>query len=206
MATQVYFESGNQAYFGIQPETGQKGGMILYSVFGENITSTHKYCKPGADTGPGISCHQPFEWVENRNYTLSTTFIGTWANGSTVWQGWCRDDVTQEKTDLGQYSVPKSYGLLSGQCSQFLEQFLHRSQVLEKPLVCTPEAGYSMWYPVFDKYGKSYTTNEYSYTPPGIFDYCEKQQGKPGTIVTAIPGQAGWNVELGTFTPLYPVD
>lgn len=204
MATLIFFESGDTGYFGIQP--GEHGGMILYSVFGSDIYSDLEFCLQGADTGPGISCHQPFNWTENRNYTLSTTFVGTWANGSTVWQGWCRDEVTGENFNIGKYSVPKKFGLLTGQAIQWLEQFDHRSQVLEKPLVCTPQAGYSIWYPTFYNYGASYPTQENGYTAASIFDYCEKQQGKSGTVVEAIPGEDGWNVEEGTLTPLYPVN
>ncbi|CAK7903385.1 hypothetical protein CAAN1_07S07184 [[Candida] anglica] len=206
MATSTEFQNSKVAYFGFQPRPGPKG-RVSYSVFGEGTYTSHHLCYPGADAGPGVTCQSDFEWVPGRNYTLSSNLVETLDNKSTVWQGWCRDDVTGERTDIGRYTVDASFGLIKNYAAQWLEQYLPPNKEYHQPLFCTPEAGYSTWVPTFYNNGKEYDVWAYYYGAPSSdpknLDYCEKQQGRSGTNVTFIPGERGYTIQEGLFSHLY---
>lgn len=139
----TYFTNAgnNPFYFGLQP-LGEYGKTALFSVFGSGTSSTYEYCKPGADNGPGTSCHIPYDWVVGNDYDFMVT-IGETAESGTTWEAHVYDVENKETTFIGSVTVPKSTGIEQGPVVAFDEYFLWfshpcREQPFSEILFFTP--------------------------------------------------------------------
>lgn len=112
-AYETGFMSGQQFYFGLQP-SGQFGKTALFSVFGNGTSSnpTYKYCRAGADSGSGTSCHIPYDWKLDHFYDFTVTLVGK-SRTSEEWQGNVYDDKTGAKSFIGDIFVPPSAGYIN---------------------------------------------------------------------------------------------
>ena len=81
-AFQDGFLNGGIFYFGLQPwgRCPEKHGtckVALFSFFGNGATSSSPHCNPGADNGPGMSCHIPYQWRRNVAYRFVIELTGS---------------------------------------------------------------------------------------------------------------------------------
>lgn len=111
----------NPFYFGLQP-LGQYGKTALFSVFGSGTTSSFGYCGAGADTGPGTSCHIPYDWTVGNDYDFMVTMAETSEEGTT-WEAHVYDVKSRETTLIGRVTVPSSTGIEQGPAVAFDEYF-----------------------------------------------------------------------------------
>ncbi len=111
-AYETGFMNRQQFYFGLQPN-GQFGKTALFSVFGNGTSSNsrYRYCKAGADSGSGTSCHIPYNWKLDHFYDFTVTLVGK-SRTSEEWQGNVYDDNTGTKTFIGDIFVPASAGYI----------------------------------------------------------------------------------------------
>ncbi len=113
----------NPFYFGLQP-LGEYGKTAIFSVFGDGTSggADDQYCKPGADTGAGTSCHIPYEWMVGNDYDFMVTMAKT-DDGGTTWKGHVYDVKSKETTLIGTITVPSSTGIEGGPVVAFDEYF-----------------------------------------------------------------------------------
>ncbi len=104
-------ESKNTFYFGLQPD-GEYRKTALFSVFGQGTSSdpNYKYCKPGADSGSGVSCHIPYEWSVGKDYDFTVTLAQVDGNKQ-IWEGRVYDVENNKSTLIGKITVTSSTGL-----------------------------------------------------------------------------------------------
>ncbi len=143
----------NPFYFGLQP-LGEYGKTALFSVFGSGTSSTYEYCKPGADTGPGTSCHIPYDWTVGNDYDFMVTIAQT-GNGETTWQAHVYDVQNKETTFIGSVTVPKSTGIEQGPVVAFDEYFTWMSH----PCPTQPFSEILFFTPVYYFKGKPHNSN-----------------------------------------------
>ena len=143
----------NPFYFGLQP-LGEYGKTALFSVFGNGTSSTYWYCKPGADTGQGTSCHIPYDWTVGNDYDFMVTIAQT-GNGETTWQAHVYDVQNKETTFIGSVTVPESTGIEQGPAVAFDEYFTW----MWHPCPTQPFSEILFFTPVYYFKGKPYNSH-----------------------------------------------
>ena len=141
--------SGLPFYFGLQPE-GAYGKTAVFSVFGNGTSANPRdqYCKPGADTGAGTSCHIPYDWTEGKDYDLMVVMADTQDSTKGItWEGYVYDVESQQTTLIGSITVQPSTGIAAGPNVAFDEYFSwesHRcpNQPFSEILFFTPVSYY----------------------------------------------------------------
>lgn len=132
-ALQDGFLNGGSFYYGLQPygscPTGGNCKIALFSFFGNGATSTSPNCKPGADNGPGTSCHIPYNWSIGVPYTFSITLTTTdTTNNTETWTGTVKDGNTGVTTSIGNWTIPGQNapqpGLIGTEAVSFVEYYL----------------------------------------------------------------------------------
>lgn len=102
--------------------TGKTGG-ITYSSFGNGSrVGDYSRCYDGADHGPGASCSMEYDLKPGKWYTIESTVVQTYADGSHRWNGTLIEDTTGKRTYIASFITEKRYGLLHA---------LHPNQWLE---------------------------------------------------------------------------
>jgi len=141
-ALQDGFVGGGIFYFGMQPHGGCPGGglckLALFSFFGNGATTTSRNCKPGADNGPGMSCHIKYKWRKGVPYKFAIRLSDTDpAVRTRTWTGMVTDTLTGVTTEIGNWTVPGQdtfkAGLIGGETVSFIEYYapLHRGCAAE---------------------------------------------------------------------------
>ncbi|HXW16707.1 MAG TPA: DUF3472 domain-containing protein [Candidatus Acidoferrales bacterium] len=131
-AFQDGFVGGGVFYFGLQPYGACPGGgnckMALFSFFGRGSTSTSRNCKPGADNGPGMSCHIRYNWRIGAPYRFSIRLAATDPTGRTeTWTGTVTDMNSGRITEIGNWTLPgqnsAAPGLIGAEALSFTEYY-----------------------------------------------------------------------------------
>lgn len=194
MANDFNFDTGPQGYFGIQPQNSN-GFMAVFSYFGDNASSYHPNCKPGADNGNGMSCHVYFDLVYDRNYTLSMSRVSENSNNTITWGCHLTDDFGTN-IDIGWWTVPKS--TLLTWTTQFLEWY-----EADQKTNCLPKLDYKFWTPIFSLDGVSHDLELLSQYHEILQDHCTVNSGvvnATNEIYEQIPGK-GYRTIVGQYTP-----
>lgn len=132
-AFQDGFAGGGIFYFGLQPYGACPGGgnckMALFSFFGDGATSTSRNCRPGADNGPGMSCHIRYNWHFGVPYRFSVRLSATDSRrGTKTWTGRVTDTHAGKATEIGNWTIPgqKSAmpGLIGAEAVSFTEYYI----------------------------------------------------------------------------------
>jgi len=133
-AFQDAFAGGGIFYFGLQPYGGcpTKPGnckIALFSFFGNGATSTSPHCRPGADSGPGMSCHLAYNWRMGVPYRFAIQLSGVDPSGKTeTWTGTVTDTQSGEVSEMGNWTFPGQKnpvpGLIDGQPVSFIEYWI----------------------------------------------------------------------------------
>jgi hypothetical protein len=133
-AFQDAFVGGGLFYFGLQPYGGcpiKPGNckIALFSFFGDGATSTSPHCRPGADNGPGMSCHLAYDWSMGVPYRFAIQLSATDPSGKTeTWTGTVTDTRTGEVSEIGNWTFPgqktAAPGLIYGQPVSFVEYWI----------------------------------------------------------------------------------
>jgi len=108
-------------YTGIQPRPDSGGKAVLHGVFSSFIagtTTSDTNCRPGADSGAGVSCSVEWNGVYGRTYNFEVKTAG-----NRLWVGTAVDTVTGQRIHIGSYTLPAgSQGIKSGQAG-FVEWY-----------------------------------------------------------------------------------
>ncbi len=111
-------------YVGLQPE-GELGRTALFSVFGQGTQPENANCKSGADGGAGTHCHIHYEWQLEHEYEFQVTLKEVQGDRA-IWEGSVLDLSSNQRTLIGDISVPASRGYIRAAANTFTEYF-HRS-------------------------------------------------------------------------------
>lgn len=146
-ATEGFFDKGQVGYMGLQPREGIYNQHLTYSVFDDGPLPNSDTCHPGADGGSGVSCALEYPWRFNRTYT----FVNERSHydsrtGVSTWQGHLIDDESGERTFVGLYTTPPSYGVLGRTALCFNEFYDYQSWPEGE---CNPPSSYIQYAPVF---------------------------------------------------------
>ena len=134
-AFQDGFVGGGVFYFGLQPyggcpdKQGEHCKMALFSFFGTGATSTFPHCRPGADNGPGMSCHIAYKWRKGVPYRFTIQLSATDPVGKTeTWTGTVTDTKSGKVSEIGNWTIPgqkdATPGLLGGEEISFVEYWI----------------------------------------------------------------------------------
>lgn len=134
-AFQDGFVGGGVFYFGLQPygacpdKKREHCKMALFSFFGTGATSTSANCRPGADNGPGMSCHVAYNWRMGVPYRFTIQLSATDPLRKTeTWTGTVTDTRSGKVTEIGNWTFPgqksDTPGLLGGEEISFVEYWI----------------------------------------------------------------------------------
>jgi hypothetical protein len=121
-ATQMGFQKGDAFYMGLQPDFGSKN-RALFSVFGAGTEPLADTCSSGADGGSGTSCSIQYDWKPGKTYRLTVTRLAS-DSATSTWRGTVRDlSTTAPATQIGKWSVPAAWGVISPAAMSWSEWF-----------------------------------------------------------------------------------
>lgn len=141
-AFQDGFLGGGAFYFGLQPYGSCPGGgnckMALFSFFGNGATTTSPNCQPGADGGPGMSCHIAYKWHVGVPYRFAIQLSGTDSTNNTeTWTGTVSDALTGIVTEIGNWTIPGQNttipGLIGTEAVSFVEYYESAQSCQKEP-------------------------------------------------------------------------
>jgi hypothetical protein len=131
-AFQDGFVGGGAFYFGLQPYGSCPGGgnckIALFSFFGNGATTSASSCLSGADGGPGMSCHIPYNWSIGVPYRFTIQLTATDAvNNTETWSGTVTDTIAGSSTEIGNWTIPGQNttvpGLIGTEAVSFVEYY-----------------------------------------------------------------------------------
>ena len=133
-AFQDAFVGGGIFYFGLQPYGNcptRRGNckIALFSFFGNGAISTSPHCMPGADNGPGMSCHLAYDWRMDVPYRFAIQLSATDPLRKTeTWTGTVTDTQSGTVSEIGNWTFPgqksEEPGLIHGQPVSFVEYWI----------------------------------------------------------------------------------
>ncbi|MCX5208430.1 RICIN domain-containing protein [Kitasatospora sp. NBC_00240] len=183
-AQQFSFGS-NVGYIGLQPRLNQDGKERLhgvFSVFGDGTSSADANCKPGADSGSGVSCGVDFDAVYGHKYNLKVARTGT-----DTWTGTATDSATGTSIHIGTYTLAPISGNLGRYQAGFVEYYLQvpdcammpRSDAVFGGPTSTDAGGLT---------GKSTANSEYGGDCLGQANYQAAQSGNDAHVTRGFTG------------------
>ena len=127
-ANQFQFEKVEGGYTGLQQNDGRtkKAIFSIWNAKGWNKVKGAE-CSYFSHEGSGVSCLINYSWKEGQRYQFVWSRVGQ-NEKEQVWQSRVIDLSTNKATVIGEIRIPKSWGSLKPELTQFVENYAQAEQ------------------------------------------------------------------------------
>lgn len=127
-ANQFQFEKVEGGYTGLQQNDGRtkKAIFSIWNAKGWNKIKGAE-CSYFSHEGSGVSCLIDYSWKEGQRYQFVWSRVGQ-NEKEQVWQSRVIDLSTDKATVIGEIRIPKSWGGLKPELTQFVENYAQAEQ------------------------------------------------------------------------------